>query len=319
YLNDENDVATIMGRDKLGQTDLFGRGQVMRELPTAIQFYLPVAGKNDSDLLANLEQEVLRLDQAWTGKRPEKIPMVPEELTVEGFDRLPEVIQWQNEQKLPLGMSYETTDSLGFIPGRQPYFLFAPMDDDQNSLFQQLLLRQISKVQTEVLLIDFNESFEETIDQTTLSQNVTCITDKNEAREIIKGMVGYGQLLKRHEVGESVILVISNIQDFIKKTAISASDFMVLLKNTYKAGLDIIIFSPHEYISKSFDDVPKAIRQLKFSGLIGSRIYDSALIKGSGLSSEPELDNQACYFVLRGGSAYDKIKLPKLEEGLDNV
>ncbi|MCJ1969382.1 FtsK/SpoIIIE domain-containing protein [Lactococcus carnosus] len=315
YLNDENDVATIMGRDKLGQTDLFGRGQVMRELPTAIQFYLPVAGKNDSDLLANLEQEVLRLDQAWTGKRPEKIPMVPAELTVEGFDKLSEVIQWQNEQKLPLGMSYETTDSLGFIPGRQPYFLFAPMDDDQNSLFQQLLLRQISKVQTEVLLIDFNESFEETIDQTTLSQNVTVITDKNEAREIIKGMVGYGQLLKRHEVGESVILVISNIQDFIKKTAISASDFMVLLKNTYKAGLDIIIFGPHEYISKSFDDVPKAIRQLKFSGLIGSRIYDSALIKCSGLSSEPELDNQACYFVLRGGSAYDKIKLPKLEEG----
>ncbi|MCJ1996485.1 type VII secretion protein EssC [Lactococcus piscium] len=319
YLNDENDVATIMGRDKLGQTDLFGRGQVMRELPTVIQFYLPVAGKNGSDLLANLEQAVAQLDHNWTGPRPAKIPMVPAELTIEGFDRLSQVIQWQNEQKLPLGMSYETTDSLGFIPGRQPYFLFAPMDDDQNSLFQQLLLRQISKVQTEVLLIDFNESFEETIDQTTLSQNVTVITDKNEAREIIKGMVGYGQLLKRHEVGESVILVISNIQDFIKKTAISASDFMVLLKNTYKAGLDIIIFSPHEYISKSYDDVPKAIRQLKFSGLIGSRIYDSALIKGSGLSSEPELDNQACYFVLRGGSAYDKIKLPKLEEGLDDV
>ena len=100
---------------------------------------------------------------------------------------------------------------------------------------------------------------------------------------------------------------------------VSANDFLVLLKNTYKAGLDIIIFGPHEYISKSFDDVPKVLRQLKFSGLVGSRIYDSALIKGTGSTSEAELSIQDSYFVIRGGSSYSKLKLPELFKGVSDV
>ena len=319
YLNDESEVTTIMGRDCVQQETKVGRGQIMRDVPTTIQFYLPVAAETSTALLANLEYDVTTLDKKWTGVRPPQIPMVPDEFTGETFETLPDVIQWQKEEKMPFGMSYETTEVLGFVSGQQPYFIFAPMDDEQNILYQQLLLRQISKVQREVLLVDFNDSFEDAIDQSGLSENMTLITDKKETRAIIKGMIGYGKLVKKHEVGESIILVISNIQDFIQKTAISANDFLVLLKNTYKAGLDIIIFGPHEYISKSFDDVPKVLRQLKFSGLVGSRIYDSALIKGTGSTSEAELSIYDSYFVIRGGSSYSKVKLPELVKGVSDV
>jgi len=51
---------------------------------------------------------------------------------------------------------------------------------------------------------------------------------------------------------------------------------------------------------------------LKFTGIIGARVYDSPLIKGTSNCREPEFSIQDAYFVLRGGSSFDKMKLPKL-------
>lgn len=318
YLNDESEVMELMGRERVPQVEIIGRGQVMLDIPTAVQFYLPSHDGDVTQLLEAIENDVMKLDKAWTGKRPEKIPMTPEELSLQTFEEFLEVIKWQKAQRLPMGMSYETTEILGIVPSAQPYFLFAPMDDDQMFLFQALLLKQIAKIKTGVLLVDFNESFEEVLAHHSLTENVTFITDKNDAKDVIAGMVGYVKLAKKHKNGEQMILVISNLQDFIQKTNLSASDFVLALKNVYKAGLDILIFAPHEYIAKSFDDVPKAIRQLKFTGMIGARAYDSPLIKGTSNSREPELSIQDAYFVLRGGSSFDKMKLPQLTEGENN-
>jgi len=318
YLNDESEVMALMGRDRVAQAEIVGRGQVMLDMPTAIQFYLPSHDGNVTQLLETIENDVMKLDKAWTGKRPRKIPMTPEELSLETFEEFPEVMEWQKEQKLPMGMSYETTEILGIVPSAQPCFLFAPMDDDQMLLFQALLLNQIAKIKTGVLLVDFNESFEEVLAHHSLTENVTLITDRNDAKDVIAGMVGYVKLAKKHENGKPMLLVISNLQDFIQKTNLPASDFILALKNVYKAGLDILIFTPHEYIAKSFDDVPKAIRQLKFTGMIGARAYDSPLIKGTSNSREPELSIQDAYFVLRGGSSFDKMKLPQFTEGENN-
>ncbi|AAK81629.1 S-DNA-T family DNA segregation ATPase FtsK/SpoIIIE [Clostridium acetobutylicum] len=318
YLNDESEVVAVMGRERVTQEEIVGRGQVMLDIPTAIQFYLPTHDGNDVKLLEAIENDVIKMDKAWTGKRPKKIPMTPEELSLEIFEEYSEVMQWQREQKIPMGMSYQTTEILGIVPSAQPYFLFAPMDDDQMLLFQALLLKQIAKIKTGVLLVDFNESFEEVLAHHSLTENVTLITDKNDAKDVIAGMVGYVKLAKKHENGEPMLLVISNLQDFIQKTNLPASDFVLALKNVYKAGLDVLIFAPHEYIAKSFDEVPKAIRQLKFTGMIGSRAYDTPLIKGTSSSREPELSIQDAYFVLRGGSSFDKMKLPELTKGENN-
>ncbi|MDR2833702.1 MAG: type VII secretion protein EssC, partial [Streptococcaceae bacterium] len=318
YLNDESELVSIMGRNRLAQADIVGRGQIMQEAPTAIQFYLPTTGKNAMEILENMSDEIEKLNHDWKGSRPTPIPMAPEKLTNEVFDEHDEVKKWRKEQKLPLGMSYQTTNILGFIPKVHPYFLFASMDDEQNYVFQQIFLQQLSKIQTDVLVVDFIESFEEILNEQKLSENISLITDKNEAKAITKGMIDYVQLVKKKETGKPMLLVISDLQDFTKQTGISARDFIVLLKNTYKAGLDILIFSPHEYIAKSFDEVPKAIRQLKFAGLIGARIYDSPLLKGNCVSSEQELTLYDAYFVVKGGASFDKLKLPQTVKGEEN-
>ena len=54
YLNDESEIGSLLGRDALMAQAISGRGQVMLDTPTAIQFYLPAEGENSAELLENL-------------------------------------------------------------------------------------------------------------------------------------------------------------------------------------------------------------------------------------------------------------------------
>ncbi|MGO4592440.1 type VII secretion protein EssC [Leifsonia sp. 2TAF2] len=85
YLNDEADLTAVFGRERVMQAEILGRGQLRLDAPTAVQFYLPAPGETDTEILANVEAEVKRIDASWTGGRPARIPMVPEKLTLEGF------------------------------------------------------------------------------------------------------------------------------------------------------------------------------------------------------------------------------------------
>ncbi|MRB85157.1 hypothetical protein GH851_32165, partial [Bacillus thuringiensis] len=78
---------------------------------TTIQFYLPINGKNDAELLQNLEEEIIEINQAWLGERPEKIPMVPENLTQKSFASY--FVQ-DAENKLYLGLNKATSSVESF-------------------------------------------------------------------------------------------------------------------------------------------------------------------------------------------------------------
>ncbi|EQB4895318.1 MULTISPECIES: hypothetical protein [Enterococcus] len=87
YLNDESEIGSLLGRDALMAQAISGRGQVMLDTPTAIQFYLPAEGENSAELLENLETKVATMNHDWVGIRPERIPMVPEKLSHEQFQQ----------------------------------------------------------------------------------------------------------------------------------------------------------------------------------------------------------------------------------------
>ncbi|MDR6865511.1 S-DNA-T family DNA segregation ATPase FtsK/SpoIIIE [Microbacterium resistens] len=311
YLNDEGELAQLMGRERLVQVDVPGRGQVLTDAPTAIQFYQPAPGGNSSEALAALEQRVAALNAAWTGARPAKIPMVPRELTPEAFVESVSVRALEAVGGVPLGLSMASTEARGFLPRSQPCFVFAAKDDEQELLFQETLLTQGARARTEFLIVDFDATFEEALERTPLPANFGRITSRSDANQIVAGIVAYLNLNKQKEQGVPTVLVIANLPDFITVTGLKPEDFVLALKNTFKAGLDFVIFSRHDHLAKSFDPVPKLLRELKFTGLIGARAYDSPLVKSMGASSEPEPNIDEPFFVLRGGSTFEKVKLPQ--------
>lgn len=310
YLNDESELAQLMGRERLLQPDIPGRGQILMEAPTAIQFYLPAPGQDGAEMLAALERQVAALDEQWTGARPAKIPMVPNELTPETFRDFPGVGSLEGTGGVAFGLSKATTSAVGFLPGSQPFFLFAARDDEQELLFQEVLLAHGSRVKSEFMIVDFDGSFEEALDKTPLPTNFSHITSRSDASQIVAGIVAYLSLHKQKARGTHLVLVVANLPDFITKTGLKAEDFALALKNTSKAGLDFMVFSRHDYVAKSFDPVPKLMRELKFTGLVGARAYDSPLVKSMGASNEAEPRTDEPFFVMRGGSAFETIRLP---------
>jgi S-DNA-T family DNA segregation ATPase FtsK/SpoIIIE len=150
YLNEESELTTIMGREKVAQVAKVGRGQIMVDAPRAIQFYLPVAGSNSTEVLENLEKEVSALNENWSGKRPAKIPMVPEELTEEIFNSF---IPVKQENTLYLGLNKETSEiekvelfnknTIGFFLGNKK----------QTVLVTQFLEKQFTHSE-EIILFD---------------------------------------------------------------------------------------------------------------------------------------------------------------------
>ncbi|NQX11499.1 type VII secretion protein EssC [Microbacteriaceae bacterium VKM Ac-2855] len=311
YLNDEGELAQIMGRERLLQVDRPGRGQVLTDAPTAIQFYQPAQGETSAETLAALEQQVTALNEAWAGARPARIPMVPQELTPDVFTESVSVRDLEAVGGVPFGLSKATTEARGFLPRSQPYFVFAAKDDEQELLFQETLLTQGARAQTEFLIVDFDETFDEALERTPLPANFGRITSRSDANQIVAGIVAYLNLNKQKDQGIPTVLVIANLPDFIAGTGLKPEDFVLALKNTYKAGLDLVIFSRHDYLAKSFDPVPKLLRELSFTGLIGARAYDSPLVKSMGSSTEAEPGIDEPFFVLRGGRTVETIKLPQ--------
>ncbi|MDP9903278.1 type VII secretion protein EssC [Arthrobacter bambusae] len=309
YMNDEAEIVALFGRDRLMQAEIPGRGQLQQGEPTAIQIYLPADGDTDSEVLAAMEQEITAIDQAWTGARPTRIPMVPAELAHEAFNSVAGAREWQDRGDLPLAMSFQTTELLGLARGSQPVFLFAPMDEDQQILFERVLFRQIAATAVPTTVADFNERFDVATHGLAPSSVVWHNTLENApaAADVIRE---YIELAKTKQSGQQRLLVIADLANFVQATKFSPEDFGAALRSVHRAGLDIVIFSPHAYIAKSFDPAPKAVREAKYTGLIGSRVYDSPLIKATGLTTEPELPTDAAYFVTKGGSASEKVKLP---------
>lgn len=85
YLNDENELATLIGKNRVSQETIAGRGQIMLDIPRALQIYQPAKGELSADILRNLEELVDQMNVMWRGVRPESIPMVPETLTELSF------------------------------------------------------------------------------------------------------------------------------------------------------------------------------------------------------------------------------------------
>ncbi|MGN7797522.1 type VII secretion protein EssC [Leifsonia sp. 22587] len=310
YLNDEADVAALFGRERVVQAEILGRGQLLLEAPTAIQFYLPAEGANDTEVLDALDREVARRDAEWTGERPARIPMVPDELPLSDFGALPQVADWTARADLPLAMSCQTTDVVGLVRGAQPFFLCAAADEDQEVILQRTLLHALAATGARTVLADHGQRFEDLAELVHDVGSVIWHDKPDDAAQDAALLTEYLHLGGSRQRGEPQMLVIADLAHFVHTTRITPDVFVSSLRPATRAGLDVVIFSPHAYIAKSFDPVPKGLRELKFGGLIGARAYESPLIRTGGLSTEPDLHPDQVHLVSRGGSAYDKVKLP---------
>ena len=126
------------------------------------QFYLLADGEDDFSRLEALDNEVIAINESWTGARPFGVPMLPKEISVDWFFGNRDVQSWIKAGNIPLALSAATTEVRGFRPQIDPYFLIADADMAQTEYINKTLeevLMQLGDTYNRVVF-DIGENYE---------------------------------------------------------------------------------------------------------------------------------------------------------------
>ena len=274
YLNEESEITTIMGREKVLQEAKVGRGQVMVDVPRAIQFYLPVEGENSTEILAHLEKEVSTLDENWTGVRPAKIPMVPDELTEKIFSSF---IPVKEENTLYLGLNKLSAEIEDFLMFQGNAFGLFSESNKQAKLILPRFLNQISMFtpKVETVLIDVTGNFAEY--QKNYSVYISSSEVTNQSMDLKKSI---GVLLSEKVV--PTVVVVNGLGEFNDKLVLKQEELLALL-NGNTEQLQFIFIDSVEKVGNSFGGITNLIRENIYHFLFGGDLKKQRFIENLSL------------------------------------
>ena len=132
-LTDKSDYPQIVGRlegRKLAK--VAGRAFMKGNPPMEFQAAIYMPGANDMEKVQNLKDTFSQMNKVWKGIRPKAIPVMPEHITL---DQL--CSQYQKRTCLPIGISYDSLETVICDMTEQYSFVVCGMDAAQNS---QILL-----------------------------------------------------------------------------------------------------------------------------------------------------------------------------------
>ena len=111
FLYDKIDYSGIIGKTSLELHEICGRGFVKTDAVRLLQAYVPIGGKSEDDVLAKQRDFVNTMSSMYSGRRPEKIRIMPSELDANNF-----LTEYSCEAKneIPIGL-YEDDISVATI------------------------------------------------------------------------------------------------------------------------------------------------------------------------------------------------------------
>ena len=211
-----------MGREKVLQEAKVGRGQVIVDVPRAIQFYLPVEGDNSTEILENLEKEVSTLDENWTGVRPAKIPMVPELLTTTQFNT---VVAEKEDNKLYIGLNKadSAVESFDLFTGNSIGIFSA--NKKQLHLLAPFVFKEILRQEKQVILIDALKSLEQFENEVSIYISKEKITNQlDDMKEAISF------LIEANDLDKQSIIIFNGLADILSKLGNQQAQFIDIIE-----------------------------------------------------------------------------------------
>ncbi|MGR3741773.1 type VII secretion protein EssC [Companilactobacillus sp. DQM5] len=302
FLVDESEVMDIIGRDRIIQQEIIGRGQIKLDQVNAFQTYLPNNETEPLSILNAINEEVAQLDAMWDGTRPEQLPIVPEEFDIDYFNT--KVNDWQKTGNIALGLAISDTSPLGDIIEKNEFFVMSHTLDEQLEIQRSVLFNQLSHINSKKILIDFES---EILNVSVFSEVINNEQDKiNEIKQL---MADYVKATQDNRELSKIYVYIADLESFLKESNFATDDLKLVLDKVYKSGMHIIIQSMESFIGKSYDLTVQAIRERAKSGIVSSRITDTGLIEAMGSSMEASIKNNEAYYFESRGRKYSKIRM----------
>ena len=288
--NEASEVRSIVGSTSLAMTmeDIKGRALMKREEVDVIQLALPVYGANDTQVLNNLRQAVASLQEAWTGQRPSAIPMVPEELMVEEFLKLPSVQEAIENGQIPIGLELEMVGSVNISLSKFKHMAYVSNAEDAFDNITHHLLRTILKMpNVHMMLIDAFQEYESYSNQVK-----TYVGSKKEVSDIGNQLIY--EIERRLEKGISSewIVFIPNMRALVSESDLNVQQLQFMFENGYRVGMRFIIGTDYTYIGTSVDPIPRYLKTNVQWVIFGMRLMDQTFLDKGMYNRDvaPDLD-----------------------------
>ena len=305
--NEASEVRTIVGSTSLAMTmeDIKGRALMKREEVDVIQLALPVPGDNENQVLNNLRQEVASLQEAWTGQRPSAIPMVPEELMVEEFLKLPSVQEAIENGQIPIGLELEMVGSVNISLSKFKHMAYVSNAEDAFDNITHHLLRTILKMpNVHMMLIDAFQEYESYSNQVK-----TYVGSKKEVSDIGNQLIY--EIERRLEKGISSewIVFIPNMRALVSESDLNVQQLQFMFENGYRVGMRFIIGTDYTYIGTSVDPIPRYLKTNVQWVIFGMRLMDQTFLDKGIYSRDVAPDPDQVY--LHSRKEIIKLKISK--------
>lgn len=284
FLVEENAIRDVVGQEALIPQEIAGRLQVVLEHPQEVQVYLPAKGETDIERLQALDEEIQAIDSAWDGERPNPIPMLPTDISMTFFYHLPAVKTMLKQGEIPIALSKETTEPVGFVPIRDGYFVIGHQTPTQEESIQRAILRAFSELAVFGKRAVFNaggqfadrsDLFDMIIEEADYSTVIAQLKEELENR-----------LLTEAEA-QPIYIYIPDIKNFIDHSFMSASDLEVFLRKGKQAKMYLIFQGNQKTVEDGFDEFSQRLRNSIPAGMYGNRMSDQNMVTTVNDFNEP--------------------------------
>ena len=305
--NEASEVRTIVGSTPLAMTmeDIKGRALMKREDVDVIQLALPVPGDNENQVLNNLRQKVASLQEAWTGQRPSAIPMVPEELMVEEFLKLPSVQEAIENGQIPIGLELEMVGSVNISLSKFKHMAYVSNAEDAFDNITHHLLRTILKMpNVHMMLIDAFQEYESYSNQVK-----TYVGSKKELSDIGNQLIYEIERRLKKGISSEWIVFIPNMRALVSESDLNVQQLQFMFENGYRVGMRFIIGTDYTYIGTSVDPIPRYLKTNVQWVIFGMRLMDQTFLDKGIYSRDVAPDPDQVY--LHSRKEIIKLKISK--------
>lgn len=294
FLVEEGAIRDVVGRDALIPQEIVGRAQIKLDTPHEVQVYLPTTGENDIDRLNQLEQEILAMDQAWSGDRPVKIPMLGKVISMQEFYALKDTQKMLDQLTIPIALDKETTDVVGFKPQEHGYFVIGDDTPQQTEYIENIIVEDLKQFAGRAQRVVFNGS--ERFGAYTDSFDI--FVAEPDYSTFVNDLVSEIEVRQEATTHEPMIVYVPDAHQFGEKTFITSNAIDVYLRKAARVQVYFIFQGNQKQIENSFDDFNKRLRSNIPAGMIGSRLADQGFINVKSSYNEPTVGLDESHFFV---------------------
>lgn len=309
-LADTNEHKLIVGRTDLIMVDIAGRGLIMLDQPEVFQTALPARGEDTMAVIRQLQDEVGRMEQAWTGQRPKTIPVVPTELSFDRFAQWETVEQAVAAKALPLGLDVQQVEAVSLPLERFRHLLYVSDDPDHLRHISHHLIKTTSRLTQgyRVMLMDVDGEFGE------YGAELFARVTKTETFETMGSQLL--ALLEERQASQEdkvpLLIIIPDLERFEQASDLTGEQIVRLYQEGWKVGLYFLVGGLHQYLNNnSSTSLPKQLRDYNQTYAFGMRLTDQNLVDKAYNTKEAYPNPDELHLYNRKGSVKLKISLEK--------